>query len=658
MAHRRRGCQEQGGVLSRSGNLTTALFWTSELVACRRQLLLLLLGLTLLRGLIYLVVFPPWQHYDEPTHFEYIRLIAERGRLPGPDDYDLAMRQEIAASMQAAGFWRDLGTPAIPFWSGNPPEIGLSELQHPPLYYALQALPQLLVAHQDVETQLYLARLGSILLNLVVVASAYGVLNEILPQRRWLPFSIATFVAFLPPFTDLMSGVNNDAGAAAGVSLLLWAALRLVRRGPSPGRIASIFLLVGLCAATKSTAGAVAVAILITLGMAYLVSSQRRWVGWVLPLLVLILLAASFTWGGHAAHWLSDLQPTVPNRVTDQAFLGRSAFALSSDGSRHPRRIFQELGLLDGQSLQGHTVTFGAWIKAPEGSEGTFVLSLDDGLSAKRYQAEATTDWQFHAFTTTVDIDAKGVAAYIFLPVGEDAAQQVYVDGLTLVDGEMPAGVPPQFEAAQATMAQWGTQRVSNLLKNGSAESVWPGLRTWIGSRHMYRQSISTVFYSLWDVSRTSWVYGAEIPILLQSFWGRFGWNHLALPPAYFYLLGFVTLLSIVGTGIGLARLWQSRHEREPWQGRAWSIMAVTLIVAWGAALLRVHPVFVTQSVFWPVARYAAVAIVPTSTLVCLGLAEIVPRRWIRGAAWLGLLGLIALDTISLWTVILPYYYG
>jgi hypothetical protein len=644
--------------LSRSGNPTATLSWTSEPTARRRQLLLLLLGLAFVRGLIYLAVFPPWQHYDEPTHFEYIRLIAERGRLPEPDDYDLAMRQEIAASMQAAGFWKGLGTPSISFWSDKPPEIGLSELQHPPLYYALQALPQLLVAHQDVATQLYLARLGSILLNLVVVASAYGVLSEILPRRHWLPFSVATFVAFLPPFTDLMSGVNNDAGAAAGVSLLLWAVVRLARRGPSLRRIGAMLLLVGVCAATKSTAGAVAVVILITLGLSYLVSSQRRWVGWVLPLSVLILLAASFTWGGQAAHWLSDLQPTVPNRVTDQAFLGHSAFALSSDGSRHPRRIFQELGLKEGQSLQGHAVTFGAWIRAPEGSEGTFVLSLDDGLTQKRYQAKATSDWQFHAFTTTVGIDGKGVAAYVFLPVGEDGAQQVYVDGLTLVDGEMPAGVPPQFETAQATAALWGTQRVSNLLKNGSAERVWPGLRTWIGNRHMYRQSISIVFHSLWDVSRTGWVYAAEVPILLQSFWGRFGWNHLALPSAYFYLLGSVTVLSIVGSGIGLARWWRSHREHEPWQGRVWSIMAVTLVVAWGAALLRIHPVFVTQSVFWPVARYAAVAIIPTSALVCLGLAEIVPRRWIRQASWVGLLGLIALDMISLWTVILPYYDG
>ena len=48
----------------------------------RHRLLLALLVLALLRGLVYLALLPPWQHYDEPTHFEYVQLIAERKKLP------------------------------------------------------------------------------------------------------------------------------------------------------------------------------------------------------------------------------------------------------------------------------------------------------------------------------------------------------------------------------------------------------------------------------------------------------------------------------------------------------------------------------------------------------------------------------------------------
>jgi hypothetical protein len=644
--------------LRRRGEPSTTQHWITEPWPLRRRFLLLLLVLAFVRGLVYLAVFPPWQHYDEPTHFEYVRLIAERRRLPGPDDYELAMRQEIAASMQAADFWKGMQVPTIQFWSDQPPSIGVSELQHPPLYYALEALPQLLVMYQDVETQLYLARLGSVLLYVLVVASAYGLLQELWPRRRWLPVSVAAFVALLPPFTDLMSAVNNDVGATAAVSLLLWAAVRLVRRGPSPGRVAIVLLLAGACVATKSTAGAIAMAVLLSLGIGYLPPAWRRRSLGVLALFSPVLLIVAFTWGGQAAYWSSDPQPSVPNRVEDQAFAGHAAFALSAAGTPYPQTIFQELERTAGRTLRGHTVTFGAWIKAPAGSEGTVGLRLDDNWGGAWHQVQATTDWQFQAFTATIRIDISGLAAYAFMPNRADAAQEVYIDGLILVDGEMPVKEAPQFETAQAAAATWGGRKVTNLLNNGSAEQVWPGLRSWIGDRYMYRTPVSQIFYSFWDVRRTAWVYPHELSILLQSFWGRFGWNHLALPTTYFYLLGAITVLAIGGGSVGLIRRLRSAGGIERWQGQAWSMMAVTLLVAWGAAILRIHPVFITRYLFWPVARYAAVAIVPTATLVCLGLAQIVPRRWHRGAAWLGLLGLLALDTIAWWTVILPYYYG
>ena len=40
--------------------------------------LLLLVCLSFIRGLLYVSLVPPWGHYDEPTHFEYVWLIANR----------------------------------------------------------------------------------------------------------------------------------------------------------------------------------------------------------------------------------------------------------------------------------------------------------------------------------------------------------------------------------------------------------------------------------------------------------------------------------------------------------------------------------------------------------------------------------------------------
>src|SRR5512141_3141938 len=96
----------------------------------------LILGL--LNGSIYVLLVPPWQHYDEPNHFEYVWLIAKRGVLPKPDDYDPSMRRAVAISMINHGFFKGLNfTPNLEPESG-PVWIGAySQLSNRPLYYAL-----------------------------------------------------------------------------------------------------------------------------------------------------------------------------------------------------------------------------------------------------------------------------------------------------------------------------------------------------------------------------------------------------------------------------------------------------------------------------------------------------------------------------------------
>jgi hypothetical protein len=568
------------------------------------------------------------------------------------------MRREIAASMQAVGFWGDLGAPAnIDFGSETPPDLGVSELDHPPLYYALLALPQYLANQEGVEVQLYLARFGSVLLYLVVVAAAYGLVVELFPRRSMLPLAVAGFIALLPPLTDLMSAINNDAGAAAAVSLLLWASVRLLRRGPSLVRVGVVLLLAGVCAATKSTATLAAVIVLFILGVSHVPRSQRRWVWVGLTLLVPVALVAVFSWGGQAAYWLTHDQPGATNRLVSDGPLGRSVFVLAAESEDYPRVLFQELPSLDGRNLRGRTVTFGAWLRAAEG--GRYVaLNLDDGQANHWHRVEATTDWQFYAFTATIATEAPSVAAYVIVPQREDAAKNVQVDGVVLVDDEIAEPLPPEFETVDAAMGRWGSEEFTNLLRNGSAERVWPGLRAWVQGLSLFRYPIYHVLQSLWDWQRTRWAYRGEFRHLLQTFWGRFGWGNVALPGAYFYFLGLITVVGIAGAGIGLVRWIRSGVRREPWRRSALVILGTTFLVSWGVTVLRIHPVFLTTHVYWPVARYATVAIVPTALLLCLGLAELVPRRWLPEAAWIGLLGMIALDAIAIWSVILPYHYG
>lgn len=621
-----------------------------------RGLLGLILAIGLVHGLLYLAVFPPWQHYDEPTHFEYVQLIAERGRLPRAGDYDLAMRQQIASSMQAAGFWKGTQVPPIDYWSQLPPGIGVSELYHPPLYYLLLALPQRFVRHQGVETQLYLARFCSVLLYLVLLATAYGLTKEAFPNRRWLPFVVSAFLALLPPLADVMSSVNNDVGAAAATSLLLFGCVRLVRRGPSWSRLAVCVILAGVCMATKTTAGVVALLVLVVLGYSHLPGVYRRWSLVAGAPVLLVLMLAAITWQGNAAFWYSGETASAPNRSTTATPLGRWALALSLEGQRYPRVISQELDRSTGRSMRGHVVTFGAWFRTPDESTGLVALNLDDARSDHWFRVQATSDWQFYAFTTTISLEAPGVAAYVIVPDQPGAPQMVQVDGLVLVDGAMPVRTAPTFGSDQTVL--WGGRQVTNLLRNASAETGWPGLRSWIGNRTIFREPIVRVFHSVLDWHRTAWVYSREASTLFASFWGTFGWNHLVLPPGYFYPLAALCLLGLFGASSGLVRLRRKGWLADPATWRILLLLAVALLVGWGETIARVHPVLVTKHISWPVARYADVVIVPTALLLCAGWSEIIPRRWARVAALVGSFSLVALDLVALATVILPYYYG
>ena len=617
--------------------------------------IILALGLT--HGLVYVSLLPPWQHYDEPSHLEYVLLIVRRGRLPHAGDYDLSLRQEIASSMVATGFYKGQATPTIGFWSDVPPGIGVDELVHPPLYYLLLALAVRPFAHQSVEVQLYVARLCSLALYLVVLLAAYKTIAEAFPRRPWLPAAVAVFLALLPPLADRMSSVNSDVGATAAASLHLWAAVALAQRGLTARRAVLVVVLVGLCLATKTTAGIVALAVAGTLVISHLLRRRRRW-PWVgAGCLALGVVAVLLAGRGQAASWYSSEPSGAANRVSVQTPLDNSAFVLARQEASGPQEILQELTFDEGRALRGHTVTLGAWARAAEGAEGTVLFGLDQGEQSQTWVVNATSVWELHTFSSTVSQDARGLALRVSIRAIRGPARLVYLDGLYLVDA------PPAVEEltpanAVASHVTAGTRELPNLLRNGSAVRSWPSLPPALGNQVLGRSSVAEILWSIWDWRRTGWVLPNEVRVLFRSFWGGFGWNHLSLPDSVFRVLSALTVLALAGAALALARRLAAVRQASPGQRRTWLVLALALVVGWGMALVRIYPVFVTMRIWWPVARYADVVIVPAAVLLCGGLATLVPRRLSRAAGLVGLIGLLALDALSVGMVIVPYYYG
>ena len=94
------------------------------------QVLILMLLLAFVVGCLFIFLVPPWQHYDEPTQFEYSWLIANRPGLPEIRDYDQQLRREIAASMIEHGFFLDLGFEPNLLSSSEQIWIGISPVSY------------------------------------------------------------------------------------------------------------------------------------------------------------------------------------------------------------------------------------------------------------------------------------------------------------------------------------------------------------------------------------------------------------------------------------------------------------------------------------------------------------------------------------------------
>ena len=255
-----------------------------------------LLLLALVRGLVYAWAVPPWQHPDEPTHFEHVALVALRGALPGVQGYDVPLRRAIAESMERHGFWQD-GSPPLDDASLDVPSstIGYTTLAQPPLYYLAAAWWLRPWVGMPIETQLQALRVFSVLLNLILVALGFFTARALSPSQPAIQAAVTASLVFQPMLTDIMAAVNNDAMAnvlAAGFFLVLaW----IFRRGASLARL----LLAAILLAGTLLAKTTGLALLASVPLAMLAYSLR--LGGRARVIYLMVLLGGLALAGAAA---------------------------------------------------------------------------------------------------------------------------------------------------------------------------------------------------------------------------------------------------------------------------------------------------------------------------------------------------------------------
>lgn len=242
----------------------------SHTVTQNRYLLLTILGLTLIKGILWSAIVPALQAPDEHSHFSVVQFIAEFGRLPGPGD-DAKVSEEVHQSTVLLDLWRIAfhSEEQTVFSSGvNGPSETLirdipwktrltssrqrSTAMHlPPLYYTLGAGVYRLKYQGHILTRLFAVRQVSVILALATVWLAYRTTRLVFPTNAAMQVTIPVLVSFHPMFTFLGAVVNTDIMLITLSSWAIYLLLLIIRSGFTTKRAAVFGLVLGLGMLTK-----------------------------------------------------------------------------------------------------------------------------------------------------------------------------------------------------------------------------------------------------------------------------------------------------------------------------------------------------------------------------------------------------------------------
>jgi len=627
----------------------------------------LILLLALFTGLVYVFLVPPWQHYDEPNHFEYVWLAAHRPGWPQKGDFDRDMRVATLQSMIDYDFFRGMESETPPIdvpepWIGSIPQIGDA-----PLYYWLAALPVRFISPLEVTTQLYAARLVSMLLFLGMVFLTWMTMGLLVSKDSPLRWMVPLFVATLPAFVDIMTAVNNDVAAVAAFALFLYVATYLLVRGWRWQYVFLLFLSAGLCFLAKRTVFFTVVLIPVVLLFTILREKKQRWAWLLFAMMGVGAIVVSLRYGDAAAWYRRTPQPALTRKENAVTSHGSASFQLQVTNDDPSYQLLQLLPTAIVPDLAGKTVTLGAWIWSDQPVEFQAPrIILVGKTSPPIAQGEARisleTIPQFYSWTLTLPEDV-GKRAWVQLgPVAgsPEGLTEIYIDGVVLVEGDFfDAGFPN----LQGDQVDWAGQSVENLLRGPSAEAAWINPRAWVDdvwSRifgYTSQRWVSFIFYTLRDLPGAGWYYRTAGATLFRTFWAVFGWGHVDLLGSKPYRTLLIVTAILIGGG--LVGLWKARHSLR------WDVMlvyALALGAIWGLTIVRGAHHVLSTFISIPVARYAFPVLLPIAILFALGadtwqntLVRILPPlRRMPGLLWVFFLSGL---TTWAWVSIYAFYY-
>lgn len=580
-----------------------------------------ILVLGFVHGLIYVFMIPPWWHHEEPGHFEYVWLVANRDRWPQVNDYDNNLRRQIAESMFASGHG-NLFNVSPKSLTDDPIHIGGIPVDRKPVYYWLASLPLKLIHEQPVLVQLYVARLISFVLFLFSLWLAWLAMDELIPKGNPLHWMVPFSLALLPGYVDNMTSVHDDVIGAVVAVLFLWLSIRIIKKGFSPLAFAGWVVSIVLCFYSRDTT--IPLVFLAPLVLLFRLFRYRT-----LPLIGALLLIGIvvgvklFTFRD-ASQWFFTLDGDASNRLqTSNTPFGDYAFSLPA-GER-VTTFGQSFAPAFIKPLRNKTMTLGVWMWADTPAQMNLPIleyrTPDGVVGSPQTLVQIGTSPVFYTVTFDIPYEAGHTWLSIVSPGYANQTVRVYYDGFVLAE-EQRSSSPPVFEDEKLYSGTWDGKPFVNIIRNPSAEHAWFGVSK-IANSLKARLYIDPALYlqTIQDVQGFGWYYQASISTLFQTFWGKAAAQIPLLGGFTYDVLQLITLLAFAGVLIYMAQLPSIFKQPE-----MLFLFFVTLAI-WLPTLFRG-----TYWVFYfvplvPYARYAYPAIIPTLLLIIAGLFKIL--QWI-----------------------------
>lgn len=250
----------------------------------RQTILGFILGLALVRGVVYASFVPPWQAPDEPAQFERTRAALTTAEWHSTSENGPAWYGELIETLCVFDFWDFLPGPRRETCSPDallneyfvPYHEAYSGLYGSRLTYAIMGWPLFLARHLDIALQLYLARLNTVLMNVAIIFFAYLTTRTIFPDDVFLSLGVPILILFMPQHTYLLSTINNGNIAELLAVIALYFMVHTLVKGYSWLKILAICVFTLIAIWTKPTTYFLIAAIGM-MGLFYLWRFRRYW---------------------------------------------------------------------------------------------------------------------------------------------------------------------------------------------------------------------------------------------------------------------------------------------------------------------------------------------------------------------------------------------